>query len=210
MDAEQRSRRNPFGMDEGCARCDELCATRERVLHGYGDVAADFLFVDGAPTAGAERTGVPLTGDERGERVQHLLGLLGLSNSLPSAAEPELENTYLTHVARCRHPERGPADAEVRNCEPYLSSEVRMINPEVIVPVGELALREVGVEYTTRPVADLDVADHHATSIRGRGFELVPMRDPASMTDAQFDAFLDHFEALMARDYRQTKGRRSR
>jgi uracil-DNA glycosylase family 4 len=209
MDADQRTRKNPFNMDEECQNC-ALCERRERVVHGYGDVGADFLFVGEAPSAGAEATGVPFTGDERGERLQSVLGRLGLSNSLPASGRPELDNAYLTYLTRCRHPDRSPTDEEVVTCEPYLNAEIRTINPEILVPVGERALAEVAAEYTTTPAAELDPREHHAESVRGRGFELFPMLDPADLTDAEADAFVDAFESLMDRDYRQTKGRRSR
>jgi len=209
MDAEQRSRSNPFGMDEDCRNCD-LCERRERVVHGYGDVGADFLFVGEAPSEGAERTGIPFTGDERGERFQHALGLLGLNNSLPTSEQPELENTYLTNLTRCRHPERDPEQGEIERCEPFLNAEIRMINPEIIVPVGAAALAEIAVEYTTTPAEEFSMDDHHATTNRGRGFALVPMRDPGEATDGELREFVSHFESLMASDYRQTKGRRKR
>jgi uracil-DNA glycosylase family 4 len=210
MDADQRSRSNPFGMSENCEYCPALADCRERIVHGYGDVGADFLFVGGAPSAAAERAGIPFVGDAGGERVQSILGRLGLSHSLPGSEEPELSNAYLTNLTRCRHPDRAPTDAEVANCEPYLNAEIRMINPHVLVPVGERALQEVATEYTTAPADDLSVAEHHATTVRGRGFALVPMRAPAEQTDADADAFVEHFSALMAGDYRQTKGRRKR
>ncbi|MFB6105756.1 MAG: uracil-DNA glycosylase family protein [Halobacteriaceae archaeon] len=210
MDADQRTRANPFGMDEACRNCEGLCDVRDRVVHGYGDVGADFLLVGEAPTAASERTGVPFTGDDRGERVQSILGTLGLNHSLPDSESPELDNVYLTHLARCRHPDRDPTDAEVGTCEPFLNAEIRMINPEILIPVGQRALTELGAEYTTTPVADLDVASLHATSVRGRGFELVPMLDPAEQTDAQREVFVEHVLGLMSGDYRQTKGRRSR
>lgn len=210
MDANQQTRANPFGMDADCRNCPALCETREQVVHGYGDVGADFLFVGEAPGEGADRTGVPFTGDERGEALQHVLGHLGLNNSLPSDDEPELENAFLTYLARCRDPERPPTDEEVETCEPYLNAEIRMINPEILVPVGERALTEIAAEYTTTPVEEFDVEADHATTIRGRGFEIVPMRDPLEATDEEREAFVDHFLALMDRDYRQTKGRRGR
>ena len=210
MDANQQTRSNPFGMDEDCTNCPELCATRESLVHGYGDVGADFLFVGEMPGEGPDETGVPFTGDERGEALQHVLGLLGLSNSLPSAEEPELENVFVTYLTRCRHPERPPTDDEIDTCEPYLNAEIRMINPEILVPVGERALEAIATEYTTTPADELAIEDHHATTIRGRGFELVPMADPLELTDEQRETFLDHFESLMNSDYRQTKGRRGR
>ncbi|MFC6769593.1 uracil-DNA glycosylase, partial [Natrinema soli] len=59
MDANQRSRANPYGMDEECRNCPALCETRTQVVHGYGDVGADFLFVGERPTAHADEAGVP-------------------------------------------------------------------------------------------------------------------------------------------------------
>nr|WP_248898052.1 uracil-DNA glycosylase [Haloplanus sp. XH21] len=195
-------------MDADCRNCPDLCDERTTVVHGYGDVAADFLFVGGRPGPGADRTGVPFTGDPAGRRLQRILGDLGFSSSPPDADQPELDGAYLTYVTRCRHPERGPTDEEVATCDAYLTADVRMINPEIIVPVGQLALRHVAVEHTTRDASTLDVADCHATTIRGRGFELVPMLDPAEQTDAETAAFVEHVgESVLNRDYRQTKGR---
>ncbi|MFC7095953.1 uracil-DNA glycosylase [Halobaculum marinum] len=198
-------------MDTDCQHCPALVDCRERVVHGYGDAEAEVLFIGDAPTAGAERTGVPFTGDERGERVQRILGELGLSRSPPDAAEPDLQNVFTTYLTRCRHPDRGPTDEEVLNCDAFLTAEVRMINPELIVPVGQRALEALAIEYTTRAPDTFDAAAEHATTVRGRGFELLPMKDLAALTDDDADAFVEHvLENVFSRDYRQTKGRRSR
>jgi uracil-DNA glycosylase family 4 len=208
VDANQDSRRNPFGMDEDCTNCEALCETRERIVHGYGDVGADFLFVGERPGPGADREGVPFVG-EGGGRFYAVLDRLGLCDG-DDAEGPAIDNAFVTNLTRCRHPERPPTDEEVRNCEAFLTAEVRMINPEILVPVGQRALRTLAAEYTTTPAEEFDVATDHATTIRGRGFELVPMRDPAEMDDEQTETFLAHFSDLMGSDYRQTKGRRGR
>ncbi len=211
MDANQREFENPFGMDPDCENCESLCGPRERVVHGYGDVGAEFLVVGVAPTAAAERNGVPFTGPDGGERIQSILAELGFVRSPPDAAEPDVQNVFLTNLTRCRHPERDPTDVEVDTCEPFLNAEIRMINPQIIVPVGDRTLRALAVEYTTRRPDSFDVAAEHATTIRGRGFELVPMVEPVVMTDDQADAFVRHMrENVLSRDYRQTKGRRER
>ena len=208
MDAHQDEFANPFGMDEDCRNCSDLCDVRTNVVHGYGDAGAEFVFVGGRPSPGADRTGVPFTGDDAGRRLQRILGELGFSNSPPDANRPELDNAYCTYLTRCRHPDRDPTDEEVTTCDPYLTADLRMINPEIIVPVGTLALRGVAVEHTTRDPANLDAADLHATTIRGRGFELVPMRALDDQTDADTEAFVEHVaESVLGRDYRQTKGR---
>ncbi|RQG91704.1 uracil-DNA glycosylase [Natrarchaeobius halalkaliphilus] len=207
-------------MDEACRNCPDLCETRTRVVHGYGDVGADFLFVGERPTPEADETGVPLVGtlettdDERAEStadgLRRILERLALCDATSPSERPKLENVYLTNLTRCRDPDRAPTDEEVDSCEPYLNAEIRMINPEVIVPVGDRALREIATEYTTTAADDLAFPDAHATTIRGRGFALVPMVDPRAQTDDQTQDWLEHFAALMASDYRQTKGRRER
>lgn len=211
MDAHQDGLANPFSMDEDCRNCPALAECREQVVHGYGDAGAEFVFLGEAPSAGAEDTGVPFTGDAAGERIQRILGELGFSRSAPDAAEPDIQNVYLTYLSRCRHPERPATDEEVRNCEPFLNGELRMINPHIIVAIGDRVLQELAVEYTTRAPESFDAAAEHATTVRGRGFELVPMIPPAEQTDAQEAEFVEHVkENVFSRDYRQTKGRRSR
>jgi len=211
VDAHQQDTANPFSMDEECRNCPALCETRTQVVHGYGNVGADFLLVGERPSAAADEVGVPFAGtDEAGDRFRSILGRLGLYRLDSDPAAPEVGNAFLTYLTRCRDPDRGPTDEEVGNCDPYLNAEVRMINPEVIVPVGQRTLEAIGSEYTTEPVADLDVVADHGERIRGRGFELVPMIDPADQTDDDEQAFVESFAALMASDYRQTKGRRNR
>ncbi len=198
-------------MDADCTNCSALCETREQVVHGYGDVGAEFLFVGESPSATAEQTGVPFTGDEAGERVQSILGELGFVRSEPDADEPDIQNAFVTYLTRCRHPKRGPTENEISTCEPFLNAEIRMINPHIIVPIGQAALEALAFDYTTRAADSFDIDAEHATTIRGRGFELVPMKDPAEQTDDDTEAFVEHvIENVFDRDYRQTKGRQSR
>src|SRR6056297_2873891 len=198
-------------MDADCENCPGLCEERERVVHGYGDVGGEFLVVGTRPSAAAEANGVPFTGAGAGERVQSIFADLGFVRSPPDATEPDVQNVFFTNLTRCRHPEREPTDEEVATYEPFLNAEIRMINPQILVPVGERTLRELAVEYTTRRPDSFDIAAEHATTIRGRGFELVPMKEPAEMSDDEVDAFGMHLrQNVLSRDYRQTKGRRNR
>jgi len=204
MDARQDEVSNPFGMDEECTNCPELCETRSQVVHGYGDVGADFVVLGEAPTAGSDQTGVPFTGEDR--VVLEALSRVGLVED-PTADEPDPDNVYLSYVTRCHHPDRAATDEEVRACEGYRSSELRMINPEIIVPVGQGALSALAFQYTTKSAEDLDIEELHATTVRGRGFELVPMLAPADQTPEDTQAFVEHVAELLGTDYRQTKGR---
>jgi len=205
MDARQDQWANPFGMDEDCTNCPDLVETRSQVAHGYGDVGADFVVIGGHPSAAADETGVPFAGDQ--SLVWDILDRVGLVEGDPGAEEPEPDEVFLTYVTRCRHPDRDATDDEVSACEAYRSSELRMINPEIIVPVGQRALEALAFQYTMKSEDELDVADLHASTMRGRGFELVPMLEPADQTPEQTEAFVEHFAELLGTDYRQTKGR---
>ncbi|MCU4719390.1 uracil-DNA glycosylase [Halapricum hydrolyticum] len=209
MDANQESPYNPFGMDEACQNCPELAESRTQVVHGYGDVSAEFAFVGGFPDAGADEVGIPFMGAGR-ETMLEILRETGFTDSPPETTEPEIDNAVLTYAARCHHPDRKPTDGEFSACEPYLTSELRMINPEIIVAVGQHALEALAWEYTTRSADEFDVEAEHASTVRGRGFEIVPMIEPAEQTDAQTDALIEHLLGVLGRDYRQTKGRRGR
>lgn len=210
MDANQTEFENPFGMDEQCTNC-ELCEARTTLVHGYGDVGAEFLFLAERPHEGADRTGIPFTGDDHGRRLQSILGELGFVRSEPDAAEPDIQNAYCTYLTRCRDPERSPTKQEIDTCEPYLNAEIRMINPQIIVPIGQRVLESLAMEYTTRKPESFDIEAEHATTIRGRGFELVPMLELERQTDADSEAFVEHVQNnVFSRDYRQTKGRQSR
>ncbi|PSQ18898.1 uracil-DNA glycosylase [Halobacteriales archaeon QS_8_69_26] len=210
MDARQDSPENPFGMDEDCRNCPALCETRSRVVHGYGDVGADFLFVGEQPGPEADETGIPFAGEADRGLWRALYRLDLCSDPAAGHAERGIDNAFLTHLTRCRDPERGPTDEEIRNCDPFLTAEIRMINPEILVPVGERALATIAAEYTTTPAEEFSLPDDHARTIRGRGFEIVPTVDLQSADDETYEAFVEAFSELMDRDYRQTKGRRSR
>lgn len=198
MDAHQDRLANPLGMDEDCRHCPDLCATRERVVHGYGPVDADVAVVGEMPGTAADASGRPFEDSP----VLDALSSLGLWDD--AADEPS--NCYLTYLARCRRPERGPTDAEIDNCDPFLTADVRVVNPELLVPVGGRALRALAARHTTRDADALAVESCHATTIRGRGFDLLPLA--ADADDAALAAFVDHARAELGRDYRQTKGRR--
>lgn len=204
-------------MDEDCKNC-RRCKTRSTVVHGYGDVAADFLFVVEAPSASADATGRPLSD---GAELSRILETVGFLDRNPAEREadsdgPVLRNAYVTHLVRCHVPddadrEPAPTDEEIAACDPFLTAEIRMINPHVIVPIGQSTLAALAVEYTTSSPDAFDVREAHATTVRGRGFELVPMLEPDRQSDAEREAWERHLvEDVLGRDYRQTKGRQER
>lgn len=196
-------------MDEACQHCPALRQSRSRIVHGFGDVTADFLFVTHAPTADANRTGIPFGGSDTDSIMWSILDRVGfISGTLDG--DPRTENVYLTHLTRCRHPDRMPTSEERANCEPFLNADIRMINPEILIPIGEIALQELAFEYTTKSPDSFDIDRDHGAEIRGRGFEIIPMKHPSRMTSDDVETIVSRLQSVLDRDYRQTKGGRRR
>lgn len=111
---------------------------RRRVLgHLNGDPDATILFVGEAPgRRGAELHGVPFRGDASGHNFEHLLAACGL----------EREAVFITNAVICnpRSPEGNnapPTAAELANCGHWLRETVELVNPELVVALGAVALR---------------------------------------------------------------------
>ena len=197
--------RNPFGLvvPDRFAGDDDPPA-----VCGYGDANADFHVIGDRPSVhGGDETGVPFTGSVAGERLQRALHETGFL-AAPYADAPDATNCYLSYVFMGRRP-RDPGPAEYAALERYFDTELRAINAHVLLPVGERAIDHVLEGYTTqrRKVGrEIDDAALHANEVRGRGFLVVPIREPADWTDADERALVARLNEIRTRDYRQTKG----
>jgi uracil-DNA glycosylase len=104
------------------------------------DVSKDVrvLLVAQAPALTEVSTRLPFTGPA-GKRLEGWFTEAGVSRG----------EIYLSALARCfpgKAPgggDRVPSRAMIANCRPHLSREFELLRPEVVVPVGGLAVREL-------------------------------------------------------------------
>jgi len=195
---------NPFGLRPPFDRSDPDDRT---AVFGYGDANADFHVIGDYPGIhGGESTGVPFTETESGLAIQDVLRETGFASG--PRDEPVLENCFLSYVHMCSLPDGEAPTAEgYADLERFFDAELRAINAHILLPVGAQATDRVLREYTTqRRRFDLEMGALHAAEIRGRGFMVVPIEDPAEWGDGDFAAIVSRLEALLASDYRQTKG----
>ncbi|MBC8007004.1 MAG: uracil-DNA glycosylase [Prolixibacteraceae bacterium] len=122
-----------------CTAC-VLHGSRKQAVLGVGDVKAEWLFVGEGP--GAEE-------DERGEPFVGQAGKL-LDNMLAAIALQRGNNVYIANVVKCRPPgNRTPEPAEAHACEPYLTRQIELIRPRLIVALGKVAAQNLlGIEAT--------------------------------------------------------------
>ena len=111
-----------------CTRC-RLHESRTQVVFGQGSPTADLMFVGEAPGFHEDRKGYPFVGPS-GQLLNRLLGEIGLRR----------EDVYICNVVKCRPPaNRDPRPDEIETCRRWLDAQLRLIDPKVIVTLGNFA-----------------------------------------------------------------------
>ncbi|WP_254271515.1 uracil-DNA glycosylase family protein [Haloarcula marina] len=181
---------NPFGFDPPC----------EPFVPGYGDANADFHVIGDNPTVhGGSESGIPFTGTPAAERLQRALVAGGLLEE--AGTPPTVDKTYLSYLFMCGG--QTPTEDDYRDHEPMFDTEVRAITSHVLFPVGERATKHVFANMTPEHPDTVDMAALHATEVRGSGWLVYPVKDPAEWTDDDEDTLVAALTALLQTDYRQ-------
>ena len=147
------TRDKPFNPD--CTRCPRLkrhlktTAKQYPSYHckpvpAFGDPKATLLIVGLAPGLhGANATGQAFTGDASGDLLFQTLHELGLSNQAQAHTldnKLRLNNCRISNAVKCYPPENKPNGAEIKNCSPYLKTEIaNMPHQAVILALGKIA-----------------------------------------------------------------------
>lgn len=160
--AQSQETLNDIWQDIGdCTRC-VLCEGRTQVVNTFGNPRARLMFVGEAPGADEDAQGKPFVG-RAGQLLTKMIEAMGLKR----------EEVIIGNVNRCRPPgNRQPTLEEAAICRPFLFREIAAIQPDVIVVMGNTALRNL-----------LEVREG-ITRVRGkfqdfRGIKVMPTFHPA-------------------------------
>jgi DNA polymerase len=144
-----------------CTRCC-LCEGRTQVVNTHGNRRARLMFIGEAPGADEDAQGKPFVG-RAGQLLTKMIEAMGMKR----------EDVIIGNVNRCRPPgNRQPTLEEAAICRPFLFREIAVVRPEVIVVMGNTALRNL-----------LEVREG-ITRVRGkfqdfRGIKVMPTFHPA-------------------------------
>jgi uracil-DNA glycosylase len=144
-----------------CTRCG-LCEGRTQVVNTFGNHNARLMFVGEAPGADEDAQGRPFVG-RAGQLLTKIIEAIGMKR----------EDVLIGNVNRCRPPgNRQPTLEEAAICRPFLFREIAAVKPDVIVVMGNTALRNL-----------LEVREG-ITRVRGkfqdfRGIKVMPTFHPA-------------------------------
>jgi uracil-DNA glycosylase len=122
-----------------CTRC-RLSQGRTQVVFGVGDANAELLFIGEGPGFHEDKQGEPFVG-AAGQLLTRMLQEIGLTR----------EQVYIANVVKCRPPgNRDPQPDEIEACTPWLVEQISLIQPSVIVTLGNFATKfvlntEVGI-----------------------------------------------------------------
>ncbi len=116
-----------------CKKCD-LYFSRKNPVCGFGSNNPRILVLGEAPGAKEDELGKPFVG-----RSGQLL-----DKALEYAGIPRHE-LYITNSVKCR-PKigRAPKVVEIKKCSSFLKNELSIINPRLIVPMGNAAIKSIG------------------------------------------------------------------
>jgi DNA polymerase len=106
--------------------CPDLAKNATNLVFGDGDPDADIVFIGEAPGKNEDEQGLPFVG-AAGKFLQEMLGLINLKR----------EQVYITNIVKYRPPNnRDPLPEEKIVFLPYLESQLKVINPLVVVTLG--------------------------------------------------------------------------
>ncbi len=113
-----------------CMRC-ELGSTRKSTVFARGNPLAPLCFVGEAPGADEDASGIPFVGAS-GQLLDRMVAAMGLDPT---------RDVYVCNIIKCRPPgNRRPEPAELDACRPYFEEQLAVVNPRVIVALGNTAV----------------------------------------------------------------------
>lgn len=120
---------------ENCPVCNQHLSENGKVVFGAGRVDADIFFCGEAPGADEEREGEPFVG-KAGQLLTKIIQAMGLQR----------EDVYIGNILKWRpehdkpYGNRPPTIEEMNFCLPYLRAQIQIVQPKVIVALGNTAV----------------------------------------------------------------------
>lgn len=124
------------------------------------------MFVGEAPGANETKKGIPFVGDAGEVWEDYLWKHLNLTR----------EQVFITNVVKYRPmnpPNRDPTPYEIVSSLPYLTREINLINPAIIVPLGRVASSAFYPGHTPNKI--------RGKVLQRRGRTIIPIYHPAAV-----------------------------
>ncbi len=153
-----------------CNLCSRLCERVKILSEANGNINSKVLFIAEAPgRLGADKTKIPLFGDKTGDNFEMLLGNIGWKR----------DEIFITNAILCNPRSQDgnnatPTQDEIQNCNSYLEMTINLLQPEVIITLGTVALD--ALNYITKHHVKL--SNDVGKKIKWNGKTLIPLYHP--------------------------------
>lgn len=155
-----------------------LSKSRNHVVFGEGNPHATLMFIGDMPSTSDDSSGKIFTG-----RTGELF-----DNMINKVLHLERKDVYITHLIKCRISQKESLTQEyIDTCYPFLHKEIELIQPKVIVTLGQMAY-----EYISKTSEKIEKVHGIAHTINNS--ILIPMyhphyllRNPSSKKEAWED-----------------------
>lgn len=144
-----------------CHLCD-LSKSRSQAMSGFGSQNADLMIVDFSVSSAEDSSNSYYSG-RSGET---------LKNMINNVLQLKIEDVYFTHAIKCKPLNSNiPSKSEFNSCKNYLFSQIELVQPKVIVTLGEDA-------YTKIIGEDGDFEKERGHVIDFQNYKLIPIYHP--------------------------------
>jgi len=114
---------------KNCTKC-PLHKSRIQAVPGHGNPKAKLVFIGEAPGRYEDEQGLPFVG-KSGKLLDFML----------SQIKMERKDVWIGNIVKCRPPaNRDPTPKEIETCKPYLTEQLRLLNPKVIATLGRFSM----------------------------------------------------------------------
>ena len=155
---------------KNCRKC-RLFETRKNALCGEGNLNAKIMLIAQAPGIKEDEEGTMFIGPS-GKVLNNLLR----SNNV------QRERLYMTNLIKCMLPKyRKPKQDEIDICSNYLDQEIKLIGPDVLVPLGHYATKYLLEKYGYDIPSKKDFYRLYAKLILTNDCKILPLQHPAAV-----------------------------
>lgn len=173
-----------------CTLCPGMSGRTAVLSRLNGSLSPKAFFIAEAPgRQGADRTRRPFYGDKSGENFERFLESVGLSRN-----DIFITNTVLCSPRSETGANRKPLTSEIRNCANFLRRTIELLDPQVVVTLGAVALDAT----RTLESHDVRLKDGAGAIHRWNDRSLVPLYHPSPQVIAATRNFAEQLRDFAA------------
>ncbi len=142
--------------------CPDLAKTASQLVFGIGNPDAEIVFIGEAPGKNEDLKGLPFVGSA-GKLLDEMLASINAKR----------QDVYITNIVKYRPPNnRDPLPEEKANFLPYLSQQLAVINPKLVITLGRHSMNCF--------LPELQISQVHGQAKRLNGQVYLPLYHPAA------------------------------